>query len=152
MVDERIRTLERTQLVPRPLEETFAFFADPRNLEAITPAWLRFGIVDAPARLARGARLRFRIRLFGVPLDWRAQISEWRPPRTFADTQVAGPYRLWVHTHRFTPVAGGTEIYDNVRYQVPGGPLAALAHRAAVSRWLDEIFDYRARRLAELFP
>jgi ligand-binding SRPBCC domain-containing protein len=142
--------LERTQTVPCSLDETFEFFADPHNLEAITPAWLRFRILQAPRRLERGSALRYRLRLFGVPVGWRTEISEWRPPRGFTDTQVAGPYRLWVHTHRFAPKPGGTEIYDHVRYRVPGGPLAPLLERVVVRAWLDEIFDYRARRLAEI--
>jgi ligand-binding SRPBCC domain-containing protein len=133
--------------VPRPLDETFAFFADPANLEAITPPWLRFRIVAAPADLRLGSRLRFRLRLFGVPVRWHAEITAWLPPRTFVDTQIAGPYRLWVHAHRFAPVGGGTEVYDHVRYRVPGGALAQLV---PVGRWLAEIFDYRALRLAEL--
>jgi ligand-binding SRPBCC domain-containing protein len=97
--------------------------------------------------LRQGSLLCFRIHLFGVPIGWRAEISDWLPPRTFTDTQVAGPYRLWVHVHRFAPVAAGTEIYDHVRYRVPGDGFI----QGRVGRWLDEIFDYRARRLAELF-
>ncbi len=142
-------TLERTQVVPRPLEETFAFFADARNLEAITPPWLGFRIVEAPRQLERGSLLHYRLRLFGIPIAWRTEISEWRPPRSFTDRQLAGPYPLWEHTHRLNTVRGGTEVHDHVRYRVPGGPLAPLVARV-VRRWLDEIFDYRARRLAEL--
>ena len=63
---------------------------------------------------------------------------------------MAGPYPLWEHTHRLTAVAAGTEIFDHVRYRLPGGPLAPLVRRIAVARWLDEIFDYRAARLREL--
>jgi ligand-binding SRPBCC domain-containing protein len=143
-------SLERTQLIPRGLDETFAFFADPWNLEAITPGWLRFRIREAPDRLARGSLLRYRLRLFGVPIAWRTEISEWLPPRTFTDTQLAGPYRLWVHVHRFTAVPGGTEMHDHVRYRLPGGPLARAAHGLLVRGWLDEIFDFRAARLVEL--
>ena len=142
--------LERTQVVPRTRDETFAFFADPWNLPASTPPWLRFQILEAPARLERGSLLRYWVRLFGVPLRWQTEITEWRPPRRFTDSQLRGPYRLWIHTHRFAPVAGGTEIYDHVRYRVPGGPFAPLPHRLFVRRWLAAIFDYRARRLAEL--
>jgi ligand-binding SRPBCC domain-containing protein len=143
-------SLERTQVFPRGRDETFAFFADPWNLEAITPPWLRFGIREAPERIARGARLRYRLALFGVPIAWRTEIKQWLPPRTFTDTQVAGPYRLWVHVHRFTAVPGGTEMYDHVRYRLPGGPLAPVIERVVVRGWLDEIFDFRASRLAEL--
>jgi ligand-binding SRPBCC domain-containing protein len=141
-------SLERTQVVPRTLAETFAFFADPWNLEAITPRWLRFRILEAPERLGRGARLRYRLRLFGVPIGWRTEITEWLPPRTFTDTQVAGPYALWVHAHRFASVPGGTEIHDHVRYRIPGGPLAVLPQRLLVRAWLEEIFDFRAVELA----
>lgn len=145
-------SLERSQFVPRSLDETFAFFADPLNLESITPDWLRFRIVEAPERLARGSLLRYRLRLFGVPIGWRTEITDWQPPRAFTDTQLAGPYRLWVHTHRFTRTEGGTEIYDHVRYRLPGGPLAAPVHRLVVRGWLDDIFDFRAEQLAALMP
>lgn len=141
--------LERTQVLPRPADEVFAFFADAWNLEAITPDWLRFRIVEAPDRLERGSIVRYRLRLFGIPIQWNTEILEWREPRTFTDLQVRGPYPLWLHTHRFTPVPGGTEVYDAVRYRVPGGPLAGSIGRI-VSRWLDGIFDYRRERLEEL--
>jgi len=144
--------LERTQIVPRGLDETFTFFGDPQNLEAITPPWLRFRIVEAPPRLERGSLLRYRLRIFGVPIGWRTEIDDWRPPHTFTDRQLSGPYRLWVHTHRFSPVEGGTEIYDNVRYRLAGGPLAPGVHRLLVGSWLRDIFDFRQERLAELLP
>src|SRR5512134_623734 len=78
--------LERSQLIPTPLEQTFEFFADPRNLEAITPPWLRFRIVEAPQRLRQGSLLRYRLRLFGVPVRWTTEITDWDPPHGFADT------------------------------------------------------------------
>ena len=143
-------TLERRQVVPRPLDETFAFFATPGNLEAITPGWLRFRIVSSPPALEAGSRLRYRLRLFGLPIRWLTEITSWHPPRAFTDLQLAGPYPLWEHAHRFTAVEGGTEVYDLVRYRVPGGPLAPLVDRLVVRRWLRDIFDYRRDRLAEL--
>jgi ligand-binding SRPBCC domain-containing protein len=73
-------TLERTQVVPVAIDEAFAFFADPRNLERITPPWLRFRIVEAPDELAIGARLRYRLTLFGLPIRWRTEIVAWNRP------------------------------------------------------------------------
>ncbi len=143
-------TLERSTLVRRTPEHTFSFFADARKLEAITPPWLHFRILEAPPDLGRGSLLRYRLSLFRVPLSWRTVIADWQPPRSFTDVQIAGPYRLWEHTHRFTAVPGGTEIYDHVRYRLPGGPLAPLLQRIAVERWLAEIFDYRSERIRQL--
>jgi ligand-binding SRPBCC domain-containing protein len=141
--------LERTQVVPRLPDEVWAFFSDAANLGAITPPWLRFEIVEAPAQLELGSLLRYRLRLLGVPLGWRTEITTWRPPIGFTDVQLSGPYPLWEHAHRFSPAPGGTEVYDNVRYRVPGGPLAPLVN-LVVSAWLERIFDYRAKRLREL--
>jgi ligand-binding SRPBCC domain-containing protein len=144
--------LERTQVLARPLEEIFDFFSHAENLALITPSWLAFEILEAPDRIDEGSCLRYRIRLLGVPVLWHTEIvAAWKPPRTFTDVQTAGPYALWEHTHRFTPVPGGTEVYDHVRYGVPGGPLAPLVQRLFVGPRLEEIFDYRSGRLAEIF-
>jgi ligand-binding SRPBCC domain-containing protein len=143
-------TLERTQVVAVPIEEAFPFFADARNLERITPAWLRFRIVEAPEKLGPGARLRYRLRLFGIPIGWRTEIVAWSPPRGFTDVQRLGPFRLWEHTHRLTAVEGGTEIYDHVRYRLFLGPLGALVRRVLVRGWVEGIFDYRAEAVPRL--
>jgi ligand-binding SRPBCC domain-containing protein len=142
--------LERTQVLPRPPEDVFRFFAETRNLQTITPGWLHLRVVEAPERLERGSLIRYRLRLFGIPIRWKTEIVEWREPRAFTDVQLQGPYPLWIHTHRFTPTADGTEVYDAVRYRVPGGPAAGLV-QMIVGRWLDSIFDYRRRKLGELF-
>ena len=142
--------LERTQVVPVPIEEAFAFFGDARNLEQITPPWLRFRIVEAPDELAVGARLRYRLTLFGIPIRWRTEIVEWSPPRGFVDVQRRGPFRLWEHTHRLRAVPGGTEIYDHVRYGLFFGPLGRLLQRLLVRGWVEGIFDYRAENVSDL--
>jgi ligand-binding SRPBCC domain-containing protein len=139
------RVLERFQVVPVDVDEAFAFFADPWNLEAITPPWLRFRIVEAPRTLAWGSLLVYRLRLFGVPIRWRTKIVEWRPPSGFTDVQLAGPFRRWEHTHRLRRVAGGTEISDRVVYRLPLEPLAGLLAPVTVAPWLTAIFVYRER-------
>ena len=145
------RVLERSQVVPVDLDQAFAFFADPWNLEEITPPWLRFRVVSAPRELSRGSLLVYRLRLFGIPVRWRTEIVEWQPPGGFTDVQTAGPYRRWEHTHRLCPVAAGTEIHDRVVYRLPFEPLAGLVAPATVSRWLKTIFDYRARAIGARF-
>jgi ligand-binding SRPBCC domain-containing protein len=142
------RVLERSQVVPVYLDEAFALFADAWNLEAITPPWLGFTILEAPRTLERGSLLEYRLRLFGVPFHWRTEIVEWLPPFGFRDVQIAGPYRRWEHTHRLRPVDGGTEILDHVVYRLPYEPLASLVAPWTVRPWLSAIFDYRAQQIA----
>lgn len=145
-------TLERKQSVPRRLEEVFAFFSDAKNLEELTPAWMRFEIVTpAPLEMHCGAIIDYRLKWHGVPLRWRTKIVAWDPPHRFEDLQLKGPYRLWHHTHRFESDAGGTCITDHVRYRLPFGPLGRLVHTLTVQRNVEEIFAYRQAKIREMF-
>lgn len=146
----KIYTLFREQLIPRPLDETFSFFAEPRNLEAITPPWLRFEIVSAPAKLKAGSEIVYRLKWHGFPLRWKTDIEVWSPPATFRDVQKSGPYLLWRHTHRFIATDEGTLMTDHVEYALPLGLLGNLAHALWVHRDVEKIFDYRRERIAEL--
>jgi ligand-binding SRPBCC domain-containing protein len=144
------RVLERSQVVPVDIDRAFTFFADASNLEAITPPWLRFRILEAPETLAKGSLLVYRLGLFGVPIRWRTEIVDWQPPYGFRDVQLAGPYRRWEHTHELRSVEGGTEIRDRVVYRLPYEPLAGVLAPLTVRPWLTAIFDYRARQTAAL--
>ncbi len=142
------RTLYRTTYVARSRAEVFAFFADPGNLERLTPPWLSFRILTPrPIAMRAGLRLDYRISLHGLPLRWQSEITAWEPPFRFVDEQRRGPYRLWIHEHRFHERGGGTEIVDQVRYAAPGG---RLVEKLFVDRDLARIFDYRRDRIAAL--
>jgi len=143
-----IHTLRREQA----LDTVFAFFADPLNLEAITPPLLGFAVVTpAPIAMGVGTFIQYRLRLHGVPMRWDTLIQAWEPPRRFVDVQVRGPYRLWHHTHELTALdEGRTLMRDTVRYDLGFGMLGALAHRVIVRRDLEAIFAYRAERVPAL--
>ena len=134
--------------VPQPVEQTFEFFADASNLEAITPPWLRFRIVTSqPVEMAQGTLIDYSLRLHGIPIRWRTEISVWSPPFSFIDRQLHGPYHLWEHTHTFEARDGGTVVRDDVDYLARGG---RLVERLFVRPDLRRIFEYRNRRFGRL--
>jgi len=140
----RVHRLEREQLVGRPVRDVFAFFAEARNLERITPPWLRFELLGAdPAVMGAGTMIEYRLRLHALPLRWTSRIDEWGEDRGFVDRQVKGPYRLWHHRHEFVPDGDRTVVRDTVRYALPFGPAGELAHAAFVRRDLERIFAFR---------
>lgn len=153
----RIHVLQREQVLPGPPDEVFPFFADARNLEAITPPLLRFRIVTPePIEMRVGTLIQYRLRLHGVPVSWLTSIQRWEPPGVFVDQQIRGPYALWHHTHTFVDDgAGGTLMTDTVRYALPLSPVSEIA-LPLVRRDLATIFDFRrdevARRILAAVP
>jgi ligand-binding SRPBCC domain-containing protein len=143
--------LERSQRISGEAAELFEFFADPRNLEEITPPWLHFRILEAPERVSAGARIEYRLRLHGLPVRWVSRIEDWEPPHRFADTQLRGPYTLWHHTHTVEPNGDGVVMRDTVRYALPLGPLGEVVHRLLVRRDLERIFDFRREAIERRF-
>lgn len=137
--------LEREQLIERPLPEVFEFFSLPHNLEKLTPTFLKFKIKsEGKLEMKAGLLIDYRISLYGIPMSWRTEITAYEPMSMFIDRQVKGPYKKWVHTHRFEAVSETqTRISDHVDYEVGFGPLGAIAHALFVKRNLNAIFNYR---------
>ncbi len=141
------------QELSAPRGEVFAFFADPANLEALTPPWLRFEVLT-PRPLPRGdgARFDYRIRVRGLPIRWHTLIETFVAGEQFVDRQIAGPFALWHHTHHFEDLpSGGTRMTDTVRYRVGYGLLGWVATLLWVRREIARIFEYRKHVLADLF-
>jgi ligand-binding SRPBCC domain-containing protein len=142
---------ERRQRVRQDAPGLFAFFKRPENLARLTPPWLHFRLVrTSDPEIREGTRIRYRLRLHGIPFSWESLITDYVENVAFADVMVAGPYRSWRHRHEFNPMLGVVEMRDLVRYELPFGPLGRLAH-PLVRRQLVAIFDYRALVIERLF-
>jgi ligand-binding SRPBCC domain-containing protein len=143
-----VHILRTSQRLLLPREEVFPFFAEAANLERLTPPELQFHIITSPPiTMQVGTLIEYRLRLFGVPFKWLTRISRWNPPHEFVDEQLRGPYRLWVHTHRFWPENGATRMEDEVHYCLPFFPVGETAY--PLVRWqLRRIFTFRRQAIA----
>lgn len=135
--------------LPQPRETVYRFFADARNLQALTPSWLHFEILTpSPILMQPGAIIDYRLRIHGFFLRWRTEITTWEPPTRFVDKQIRGPYHSWEHTHTFHEQAGGTLCVDEVNYWPRGG---AIANCLFVQRDIKKIFAFRQTQLRDHF-
>lgn len=143
--------LKRELTIELPRGDVFVFFADAGNLERITPPELNFHIITPqPIDIRQGALIDYKLKMRGLPMKWRTEISVWEPPFRFVDQQLIGPYKQWIHTHTFTEIsAERTLIEDEVRYRLPLEPLGDLSH-FIIRRELDHIFDFRQKAVAEI--
>lgn len=144
----RIFEFKTSLWLPRPRKEIFSFFADARNLQAITPSWLDFNVLTPDVEIRAGALIDYRLKVHGIPLRWRTRIDAWEPPYRFVDEQIRGPYQLWHHEHVFEEMDGGSTCRDHVRYAMFGG---FLINRLFVRRDVEAIFACRQELLRRMF-
>ncbi len=148
-MSEHILTRELT--IDLPIAEVFDFFADAGNLERITPPELNFHITTPqPFNIQKGTLIDYRLKVRGLTVKWRTEISEWNPPFSFVDQALKSPYTQWIHRHTFTEIeANKTLMKDEVKYRLPFEPFGDLAHWF-VRRELKYIFDFRQKIVSEI--
>lgn len=139
------------KLLPVSPQTALTFHLKPGNLVRISPFWIRAHRVEAPAVLHPGARVEVRVRAFGLlPQRWLVEIAVLQPPDVLVDVALQGPYRRWRHTHRFRSVPGGTEMTDEIEYELPGGWLGRLVDPVFHRPVLRAPFRERHARTARL--
>ena len=137
------------QELAAPIESVFMYFSDARNLEELTPDHLQFKITTpGDIKMAQDTIIEYKLRVRGVPIGWTTLISAWEPPFRFVDEQIRGPYRYWIHEHRFEARGEKTLVKDLVRYQVVGG---GVVHQLFVKPDLEKIFTFRSLELEKRF-
>jgi ligand-binding SRPBCC domain-containing protein len=144
-----LHLLRHEEVIRRSRSEVFAFFSRPENLSLLTPPSMHFRILTPPpVPMREGALIDYTVRIAGYPVRWTTLITSFEPGESFVDVQLKGPYSFWHHTHIFREHPGGTLMTDEVRYQLPFGPVGEIVHSLAVRRKLAAIFDYRSRAIA----
>lgn len=149
-----VYSLKTVQRIPVSLEKAWDFFSSPANLADITPSNLGFHIISKHHgdKMYAGQIIEYTVKpLLGIPLYWMTEITHVEEGRYFVDEQRFGPYSLWHHQHHFKAIEGGVEMTDIVHYKIPLWILGDLAHGLFVRRQLKQIFDFRFKRVEELF-
>jgi ligand-binding SRPBCC domain-containing protein len=150
----RLHRIEERQFLPDlTLKEAWDFFADPRNLQLITPPALRLELTsEPPPRIYPGLLITYRLEPFPrVRASWVTEITHLVEGRLFVDEQRIGPYRLWHHEHHFAERDGGVEVRDLVQYAMPFGLAGDAVQALVVRRQLSRVFAFRRRVLAVRF-
>lgn len=149
----KLYTIKSKQNLPISLEQAWDFISDPKNLAVITPDSMGFKTLSGDDRkMFAGQIIHYTITpLLGFKMQWVTEITHVQDKSFFVDEQRYGPYKFWHHKHFLKEIPGGVEMEDVVHYKLPMGILGDLAHPFLVKPKLKEIFDYRQKKLVELF-
>ena len=149
-----METIRREIVLPVDRETLWDFVSTPRNLNEITPPQLHFSILsELPERIFDGLVITYEITLPIIGRrKWVTEIKHIREGVSFVDEQRYGPYEFWYHLHELEDVAPGmVRMRDEVHYRVPFGLLGRSIAGGLVRAKLGEVFDYRSRKMKELF-
>ena len=149
----KIYQLKAKQKLAIPLEDTWNFFSDPRNLPKITPTWLNLKITsDLPDKMYEGMIITYKVYPFaGIPSNWVTEITQLKEKKFFIDEQRFGPYKFWHHQHHFKEVNDGIEMEDIISYALPLDPFSRPINSLFVGKKVEEIFKFREQVLNTLF-
>lgn len=142
------------QKIPASKEAVWQFISSPANLKLITPPSMRFEVTtDTPSdKMYAGLIIAYKVSpLWGIKMNWVTEITHVQEQEYFVDEQRFGPYSLWHHKHFLKEINGGIEMTDIVHYKIPFGVLGDVANVLIVKQKLKEIFDFRFKKVEELF-
>lgn len=136
------------------MDEAWDFFSTPLNLQEITPDDMNFNILTdiKGEKMYSGQVINYKVQPFPmVSMRWTTEIKHVEDRKYFVDEQRFGPYSFWHHKHFFEEVEGGVLATDIVDYALPFGPIGRIANALFVRAKLEHIFDFRFKKLEEMF-
>jgi ligand-binding SRPBCC domain-containing protein len=149
-----MQTLQRTQVLPISINEAWDFFSNPKNLKVITPEFMRFDItsISKDSRMYPGMIITYIVSpIMNIPFNWVTEITHVNEPHYFVDNQKSGPFKFWHHQHFFKEVSSGIEMTDIVNYAAPFDPISRPIEKTIVRQRVEMIFDFRYKKLNEMF-
>jgi ligand-binding SRPBCC domain-containing protein len=150
----KVYSLTTVQQLPIGLDEAWDFFSNPKNLQQITPDNMGFTVISKHQgeKMYQGQIIEYTVKpLLGIPLYWMTEITHVDEKKYFIDEQRFGPYSLWHHQHHFKTTESGVEMTDIVHYKIPFWFFGDVANSLFVKKQLNEIFNYRFKKIEELF-
>lgn len=147
MHETSLSTFEVSTLVPCTPETLFAFHAEPKNLRIVMPPTLKLVklVTDGPALEGRMIEIHCRD-AYVIPMRWLCRWKTVAPPHLLVDEIVSGPFRVFIHEHRFESAGEGkTMMRDRVSYAFGNGWWGRLISETAVRAYLTLLFAYRHR-------
>jgi len=149
-----LNTLIVNQKLPISVKTAWDFLSSPQNLKNITPKSMGFEITskNIGQKMYAGMIITYKVRpMLNIPVTWVTEITQVHEGEYFIDNQKSGPYRFWHHQHFIKEIKGGVEMIDIVNYAAPFGFIGVLAEKLFINKKVRGIFEYREKKLFELF-
>ncbi|MFC2110072.1 hypothetical protein ACFLSU_05805 [Bacteroidota bacterium] len=149
-----IYTLTANQVLPISISEAWEYFSSPENLKELTPPQMNMKVTSGkPDKAYAGQIITYNLSVVkGVRINWVTEITQVFYEKLFIDEQRFGPYKMWHHEHSFEKIdAHSCLMKDKISYKLPLGILGKIAHVLFVKKQLTGIFNFREKKVREVF-
>lgn len=106
------------------------------------------GVTTGPIGL--GETVTWRARHFGIWWTMTSQITALHRPTHFVDQQVRGPFKTFIHEHRFEQLTTGSRMTDTITLASP--IFGTVAERLVLVPYLRRLIAKRNAHLAGFTP
>ena len=139
--------LEEITVIRAPLERVFDL---ARSVEVHLAGNVHWGETAIAERgvtsglLARGNRVTWRARHFGIRWKLTSEITAMDRPASFQDAMIRGPFRTMRHDHFFRAVSPNeTQMRDVFCFAAPLAVLGAIAEALVLRRYMRRLLRER---------
>ncbi len=137
-----LRKFSHSFMVPADIDRVWGFYTDIGHLEIITPPYMHLKVVKSStgSKLEEGTEVWIEGNLV-VKSAWHSKITELKP-YVYVDEMLDGLFKTWKHTHAFRRAEGGTEVIDEIEFELRYGPIGWMLDGYAHGQ-LGKIFPHR---------
>ena len=137
-----LKRFSHSFIVPADIDRVWAFYTDIDHLEVITPPQMRLKVRKSStgSKIQEGAEVWIEGNL-AIKSTWHSRITSMEP-YVYVDEMLEGLFKTWKHTHAFKKADGGTEVVDEIEFELRYGFLGRILEGYAY-RQLEKIFAHR---------
>ncbi|MBL8229781.1 MAG: SRPBCC family protein [Bryobacterales bacterium] len=121
----------------------WAFHERDDIFDLLAPPGPKPQVLLRKGKLRTGSRVEFLVPIGPLKVKWLALHVNHEDGLFFTDEQIRGPFRYWLHEHRFEPENGGTRLVDRIRCSLPLGPLSDWVVGWLVGLQVKSMFRHR---------
>ena len=130
--------------ISAPVEEVFKWHARPGAIERLSPPWDPLEILNPSEGILKGAEVLLKMKAGPFSFKWFARHTDYLENKFFQDRQIKGPFKEWIHSHRFEPDGkDACLLEDHIEYKLPFHFISGFPSKRILQKKLERIFTYR---------
>lgn len=129
-------------IINHNIKEVFSYFTRPGILNRLIPPYKNIFVLKQEG-IATDSITELQIKEFLFKLKWVSKHIDYKEFEYFADKQIKGPFKEFIHFHQFNKIDDNkTELIDEIKFILPFEPFSKPFKKYILVD-LDKMLNYR---------